>query len=89
MTITTDQIIAVAGVIGALGVIWAVVSKPFKAIEELKKSVDDLTKNVTDMQDDLKMNGDMVYQLLNHASTKNNTGEMQRALNQYNEYFRH
>lgn len=89
MTITTDQIIAVAGVIGALGVIWAVVSKPFKAIEELKKSVDDLTKNVTDMQDDLKMNGDMVYQLLNHASTNNNTGEMQRALNQYNEYFRH
>ena len=89
MTITTDQIIAVAGVIGALGVIWAVVSKPFKAIEELKKSVDELTKNVTDMQDDLKMNGDMVYQLLNHASTNNNTGEMQRALNQYNEYFRH
>ena len=89
MTISTEQIIAVAGVIGALGVIWAVVSKPFKMMEELKKSVDELTKNVTEMQDDLKMNGDMVYQLLNHASTNNNTGEMQRALNQYNEYFRH
>lgn len=89
MTITTDQIIAIAGVIGALGVIWAVVSKPFKAIEELKKSVEKLTDNVNDLQDDLRMNGDMVYQLLNHASTNNNTGEMQRALNQYNEYFRH
>ena len=89
MTISTDQIIAIAGVIGALGVIWAVVSKPFKAIEELKKSVDKLSENVNDLQDDLKMNGDMVYQLLNHASTNNNSGEMRRALNEYNEYFRH
>lgn len=89
MTISTDQIILIAAVLGAVGVIVGIVRKPFDAINELKKSVDKLTDNVNDLQDDLRMNGDMVYQLLNHASTNNNTGEMQRALNQYNEYFRH
>ena len=89
MTITSDQIILLAAVLGAVGVIVGIVRKPFDAINELKKSVDKLTDNVNDLQDDLRMNGDMVYQLLNHASTNNNTGEMQRALNQYNEYFRH
>jgi len=89
MTITSDQIILIAAVLGAVGVIVGIVRKPFDSINELKKSVDKLTDNVNDLQDDLRMNGDMVYQLLNHASTNNNTGEMQRALNQYNEYFRH
>lgn len=89
MTITSDQIILLASIIGAIGVIYAVVSKPFKALAELKQSVDKLSESVSDMKDDLAMNGDMVYQLLNHAATNNNTGGMQQALDRYNEYYRH
>lgn len=88
MTISAEQIIAIAGVISALGVIWAVISKPFKAVEDLKKSVDKLNETVTDMKDDVSMNSDMVYQLLNHASTNNNSGGMKEALDKYNAYFR-
>lgn len=89
MTISAEQIIAIAGVISALGIIWAVISKPFKAVEELKKSVDKLNETVIDMKDDVQMNSDMVYQLLSHAATNNNTGGMQTALDRYNEYYRH
>ena len=89
MTISAEQIIAIAGVISALGVIWAVISKPFKAVEELKKSVDKLNETVIDMKDDVTMNSDMVYQLLNHASTNNNSGGMREALDKYNAYYRH
>jgi len=89
MTITSDQIIAVAGLIGALAVIWGVLSKPFKAIQELQKSMDKLTESMEDVKETVDMQGDMIYQLLNHAATNNNTGGMQAALDKYNEFYRH
>lgn len=89
MTISSEQIVAIAGVVSALGIIWAVISKPFKAMDELKKSVDKLTETVDDMKDDIAVQGDMVYQLLNHAATNNNTGGMREALDKYNAYYRH
>lgn len=55
-----------------------------------------LTKDIKDIKDDLytlkendKKNGDMIYQMLDHLASNNNSGEMKRALDQYNEYFRH
>lgn len=89
MTISAEQIIAIAGVISALGIIWAVISKPFKAMDELKKSVDKLTESVSGMKDDIAVQGDMVYQLLSHAATNNNSGGMRDALDKYNAYYRH
>lgn len=89
MTISAEQIIAIAGVISALGMIWAVISKPFKAVDELKKSVDKLTESMVAIKEDMQMNSDMVYQLLNHASTNNNSGGMREALDKYNAYYRH
>jgi len=89
MTITSEMIITAGAVIGALAVIYGFASKPFKAMQDLKKSVDDLAKNVDEMREDLAMNGDMVYQLLNHAATNNNTGGMQESLDKYNAYYRH
>lgn len=53
-----------------------------KDIKEIKADVAELKAN--DLQ-----NGDMIYQMLDHLATDNNTGEMKRALNQYNEYYRH
>lgn len=88
-SISLQDILTIAAVIGAIGGIYTVLSKPFQAMRELKESVDKLAETVTDMKEDLTMNGDMVYQLLNHAATNNNTGGMQTALNKYNEYYRH
>lgn len=87
--ISAQDVITLAAIIAAAGGIYAFVSKPFKAMDELKKSVDNLTDSVTDMKDDVKMQGDMIYQLLDHASTNNNTGGMREALDKYNAYYRH
>lgn len=87
--ISAQDVITLAAIIAAAGGIYAFVSKPFKAMDELKKSVDNLTESVEDMKEDVQMNSDMVYQLLNHAATNNNTGGMREALDKYNEYYRH
>lgn len=50
-------------------------------INDIKESLDDLKQNDG-------IYGDMVYQMLDHLATNNNTGEMKRALNQYNAFFR-
>ena len=89
MTITAEMIITASALLGALAVIYGFASKPFKYMTELKKSVDDLTKSVGDMKEDVAMQGDMVYQLLNHAATNNNDGGMHEALDKYNAYYRH
>lgn len=88
-SITIQDVLTIAAVIGAVGGIYTVLSKPFKVMRELKESVDKLSETVGDMKGDLAMNGDMVYQLLNHAATNNNTGGMRDALDKYNEYYRH
>lgn len=87
--ISAQDIITLAAIIAAAGGIYAFISKPFKAMEELKMSVDKLTESMNDMKEDVQMNSDMVYQLLNHAATNNNTGGMREALDKYNEYYRH
>lgn len=89
MTITVEDILTIAGIIGAIGVIYTAISKPFKAVREVKESIDKLTESMDDIKETVDMQGDMIYQLLDHASTNNNTGGMQEALNKYNEFFRH
>ena len=88
-TISVQDIITIASIIAAIGAIYAVASKPFKAMHDVKDNLDKISETVEEISEDQKMQGDMIYQLLSHAATNNNTGEMQRALNQYNEYFRH
>jgi len=88
-TISIQDIITLAAIIAAVGGIYAVVSKPFKAMHDVKDSLEKITETVEDISEDQKVQGDMIYQLLSHAATNNNTGEMERALNEYNAYFRH
>ena len=89
ITITSQQIIALAGLIGAITAIWAVVSKPFKAMKDISDRLAKLEAKINKMSCAVEIQGDMIYQLLDHAATNNNTGEMQRALNEYNATFRH
>ena len=54
-----------------------------KIIKGFNKTFDDKLKPI---KDDLKIQSDMIYQLLDHASTNNNTGGMKARLDKYIEY---
>lgn len=62
-------------------------------VKAVKKVIENALKPTNEKIDELRendnKNGDMIYQILDHLATKNNTGEMKRALNEYNEFFRH
>ena len=87
--VSAQDIITLASIIGAIAVVWNFGKKPFDAIKKISTDVESIGKKVDKIQQDQQKQGDMVYQLLSHAATNNNTGEMRRALDEYNEYFRH
>ena len=67
-------------------------AKQEKRILELldndKRHLDKLDEGIADIKDHLKFQGDMTYAILKHMATNNATGEMQKALDDYNNYFR-
>lgn len=81
MTITSDQIITLAAVIGAVSAIYAIFSKPFKMLKHINH-VTSVTAN------QVKLHGDMISELLDHAITNNNTGKMAAVKKQYDEKYR-
>lgn len=89
ITITSQQILALAALIGAITAIWGVASKPFKTMKDIGERISKMEEKLNKMSRSVEIQGDMVYQLLDHAATQNNTGEMQRALDEYNAVFRH
>lgn len=85
--ITLGQIIAVIGVITAL---WVFTDKVIKAWNNaLDSKLKPLNDRYDAMQKDIDMLGDVCYQMLSHMATSNNTGGMQKALDEYNKYNRH
>ena len=68
------------------GAIIVIVNAVKKVIENALKPTND---KIDELRENDNKNGDMIYQILDHLATKNNTGEMKRALNEYNEFFRH
>ena len=85
--ITLGQIIAVIGVITAL---WVFTDKVIKAWNNaLDSKLKPLNDKYDEMQKDITMLGDVCYQMLSHMATENNTGGMQKALDEYNKYNRH
>ena len=87
--LTVQDVITLAAIIGAITVVWNWGKKPFEAMKQIQRDIEKIGEKIDDVQADQQKQGDMVYQLLKHAATNNNTGEMQRALDEYNEYFRH
>ena len=79
--------IALIGSIGAL--CSAVIPKMIDNHYGIGKDIKDIKSDVAEMKKDTSMNSDMIYQVLDHLATDNNTGEMNRALKDYNSYFRH
>lgn len=63
-------------------------AKVLKMLSNDKEHLDKLDDAVKDIKDHLKFQGDMTYAILKHMATNNATGEMQKALDDYNEHFR-
>ena len=89
MTITSDEIIAFAGLLGALAVIWGVVSKPFKAIQDMTRSVTEMTEDVAEIKKAVTLHGDMIAELLEHSIDGNNTGKMREVKKRFDDAYRH
>lgn len=89
MTITTEQIIGIASVLGALAVIYGIVSKPFKDISDIKDSLKEVDESVKKIDKAVMLHGDMIYELLEHAATNNNTGGMAEVKKRFDAEYRH
>lgn len=80
--------IKVAVLSGVFSFMVAVVPKVIDAKSGIAKDVKEIKADILELKKDNKMNSDMIYQMLDHMATSNNSGQMKRALDQYNEYFR-
>ena len=98
-TISLSTIIAICTTITVVASAYKIVTKPKKDEDEAKAKVmkmldndkqhlDKLDKAMEDIKEHLTFQSDMTYAILKHMATNNATGEMQKALDEYNEHFR-
>lgn len=84
----SDTVI-VAIISGVVSLVVNIGSKWLDHKNGLQKDIEEIKTGVKGLQDGNQMNSDMIYQILDHLATNNNTGEMKRALDDYNAHFRH
>lgn len=70
-------------IVGAISTLWGF----YKLLK--KAFIEALDERIIPIQKDVAKIGDITYQMLDHMSTNNNTGNMKKALDDYNNYFRH
>lgn len=80
-TVTVQDIITLAAIIGAITVVWNWGKKPFDLMQKIYKVTTRTAKQV-------KLHGDMISELLDHAITNNNTGRMSEIKKKYDETYR-
>ena len=84
-------------VVGLGGATWTIVQAIKKIIvSALKESLmpiqnqlNEMEKNIKVLEQNDKQKADMIYQMLDHMASNNNSGGMKKALNDYNAYYRH
>lgn len=79
-------LIAIIG--GCISLATAIIPKWMDNKNGIGKDIKEIKKDVLNLVKVNKMNSDMIYQMLDHLATDNNTGEMKRALDDYNNFFR-
>ena len=84
-----DATVWIALISGVCTLLSTVLSKWIDYKSGMTKDVKDIKEDIAELKKNDEVNGDMIYQMLDHLASNNNTGQMKRALNQYNEYFRH
>lgn len=78
--------VAIVG--GIFSFLVAIVPELIRKNSGLKDDIVEIKKAIQGLKKDTSMNSDMIYQMLDHMATDNNTGQMKRALDEYNEYNR-
>lgn len=79
------------------GAVWTIiqaikkiiVSALKESLKPMQEKLDDLEDSIKTLEQNDKQNADMIYQMLDHMATNNNSGGMKQALNEYNAYYRH
>lgn len=84
-----DATVLIALISGVCALLSTIISKYIDYKSGLTKNIKDIKDDVSVLKKNDEVNGDMIYQMLDHLSTNNNTGQMKRALNDYNKFFRH
>ena len=84
-----DSTVMIALITSVCTLLSTILSKWIDSKSGMRKDVGEIKEDIGVLKENDKKNGDMIYQMLDHLATNNNTGEMKRALNDYNSYFRH
>lgn len=80
--------IQVALIGGFISLMVAIVPKLIDNHYGTGKAITQIQEDLADLKRDSKMQSDIIYQMLDHMSTNNNTKRMKEALDKYNAYFR-
>lgn len=76
--------------IGQIAVALATITAFWTFYQKVNKSIKDtFDEKLKPLKDDVSMISDVVYQMLDHMATNNNSGNMKQTLNEYNKYSRH
>lgn len=84
-----NVLLFITGFGGAVAIIIRAIKKIIgSALQPITNKIDNLEKKITELKEDDKKNGDMIYQMLDHMASNNNSGGMKKALDEYNSYYR-
>ena len=84
-----DSTVMIALITGICTLLSTVLSKYIDSKSGMRKDVGEIKEDIGVLKENDRKNGDMIYQMLDHLATNNNTGGMKKALDDYNSYFRH
>lgn len=84
-----DNTVLIALISGICTLLSTVISKWIDYKSGMTKDVKDIKEDISILKQNDQKNGDMIYQMLDHLATNNNTGGMKKALDDYNTFFRH
>ena len=76
--------------LGQIALALATITAFWTFYQKVGKTIKDtFDEKLAPMKKDVEMISDVVYQMLDHMATNNNTGNMKKALDEYNKYNRH
>lgn len=84
-----DNTTVIALITAVCTMLSTIISKWIDSKSGMSKDIKEIKSDVEALKSNDEKNGDMIYQVLKHLATNNNSGQMQRALDEYNDYFRH
>lgn len=99
ISFTLAEIVSICTAIAAIVGAYKIVKKPWedrkahdekidKLLDNDKRHLEKLDETMIDVKESLTFQSDMIYQMLDHMATNNNSSGMKDALDRYNAHFR-